>query len=623
MPAPTPEELAERIVWGVENRFVSETTGFLIDRLTSIDYRAADVEYWVRRMANENGHLLLDIYAKYKDAITDDARAILEPALEDVETERALQQATGNTDPSLPYTASRQRITDATVKNCAAIIDRQNIAMASQQEQLWYEVATTAITRINGEMMAVDDAIADAVKELSARQIRTIDYKSGVSTNIDVAVRRHIVTQTNQAYQRMTEARAVEYDWDLFMCSSHGASRPEHYRFQGHVFSKGRYIGQRIDGHTVQDYGDLGVDTVTGIYGANCRHYLTPYVPGLSEVQEPPYGERENEKVYDLTQKQRYYERQIRYTKAEVHDLRRAGADDTDARLRLGAQQRRLAAFCGDNGLPRRYDLEKAYGIGDQPRGLRSALRENITSKTPSKPTPKYVYQEATTKAQAKQNLIDLGFTDISSALTVDELNNLCKAFSGFYSEYPFMVGTVRTIKTGKTGAVAYYDAHEVKTALGQKMFSPLFKIDRADMATAATDAAFCCDPANFSSGYRWWSVKAGLDGIVKHEGTHAIEYKLLMRRMGFAEEEAISPLDAFKFWRRRGEVSEEIVKEAFSRCGIAYTRENVCSHISEYAWKSTLETLAEAVSCEDNTNQVCNTIKDVLHEVLVREGLM
>ena len=367
---PTPEEVAERIVWGTENAFVSETTAFLIDRLTSIDWHDYDTEYWVQRMAHENGHLLLDIYAKYKDRITDEARAIIEPAVADVETERALQAFTGVSEPSAVYTAATRRIMDATVANCTLIIERQNIAMMAQQEALWYDVALTAVTQQNQNMMSVDEIITQAVRELSAHQIRTIDYKSGVSTNIDAAVRRHITTQVNQAYQRMTDARATEYDWDLFMCSSHPASRPEHYFFQGEIFSKGRYVGQRIDGHTVQPYDDLDVGDVTGIYGANCRHYLTPYIPGVSETQEPPYGYAENEKRYDLTQDQRRMEREIRYTKADVADLQRAGADDTQARLRLGTQQRKLAAFCDENGLTRRYDLEKAYGIGEQPRGL-------------------------------------------------------------------------------------------------------------------------------------------------------------------------------------------------------------------------------------------------------------
>lgn len=377
----SPEEIAELIVWGVENAFVAETVGFLVDRLTSIDYRDYDAEYWVRRMANENPVLLNDIYLKYKDKITAQTAEILEPYLRDLDTEKAMQEFSGHYDLSPAYSASTERLTNATVKGCTEIIQRQNVALIQQQADAWYEIASVAVTRENATMMSEREIIADAVKELSARQITTIDYKSGAYAKIDVAIRRHIVTQVNQNYLRLQELRANEYDWDLFSCSSHPASRPEHFHFQGCIFSKGRYIGQRIDGEHVYDYRDMDIGSVTGIYGANCSHYTTPYIPGLSQLQKPPYDAEENEKRYDLTQKQRYYERQIRATKAEIHDLEKAGLDTTQARLKLGQQQTRVREFCQTNNLTRDRSREIAYGIGEQPRALRS-VQPGATSRT-------------------------------------------------------------------------------------------------------------------------------------------------------------------------------------------------------------------------------------------------
>lgn len=366
----TPEEIAEQIVWGTENQFVSETTGFLIDRLTSIDYSNYDAEYWVRRMANENPAILNDIYLKYKDRITAQAAEILEPYLRDLDTEKAMQDFSGHYELSAPYSAATERLTNATVKGCTEIIARQNVAMIEQQANAWYEIASVAVTRQNATMLSEREIIADAVKELSARQIFTVDYKSGVHNKIDVAIRRHIVTQCNQNYQRMNDLRAKEYDWDLFSCSAHPASRPEHFPLQGCIFSKGQYIGQKIDGETVRDYDEMNIGDVTGIYGANCSHYTTPYIPGLSKLQKPPYGEEMNAIRYDLTQTQRYYERQVRGTKTEIYDLERAGLDSTDARLRLGQQQARLREFCATNDLTRDRSREIAYGIGEQPRAL-------------------------------------------------------------------------------------------------------------------------------------------------------------------------------------------------------------------------------------------------------------
>lgn len=466
---------------GAQERFVSETTGFLIDRLTSIDFRDYDTEYWVRRMASENERLLLDIYAKYRDEITDDARAILEDAILDEDLETALQRVTGHTAVSAPYSAGVARITSATVANCTKIIERQNVAMVAQQADLWYSVAIDAVAKTTGAMETTDRIMAEAVRALSERQIRTIDYKSGVSTNIDAAIRRHVVTQANQAYQRMSEARATEYDWDLVMCSSHPASRPEHYYFQGEIFSKGRYVGQRIDGHTVQPYDDLDVGDVTGIYGANCRHYLTVYVPGYSEVQEPPYGYEENERRYDLTQDQRRMEREIRYTKADVADLQRAGLDDTQARLKLGTQQAKIRAFCNENGLTRRYDLEKAYGIPSQPRaigGTRKAAAKAAEPRKPQQPekkhevepirpqTPKYAPFATAKEAEAYlEGVVPIGSygakLDISK-IDIDAANGLCKAVHDVTALYDVEIRSIQPMNfrtnmfKGSTADAAY-----------------------------------------------------------------------------------------------------------------------------------------------------------------------
>ncbi len=45
--------------------------------------------------------------------------------------------------------------------------------------------------------------------------------------------------------------------------------------------------------------------------------------------------------------------------------------------------------------------------------------------------------------------------------------------------------------------------------------------------------------------------------------------------------------------------------------------------HVSEYGNKNTRETLAEALSCEDESNALCNAIKDVTRETLEKEGLL
>lgn len=74
---------------------------------------------------------------------------------------------------------------------------------------------------------------------------------------------------------------------------------------------------------------------------------------------------------------------------------------------------------------------------------------------------------------------------------------------------------------------------------------------------------------------------------------------------------------------KSRGSVSKEIIEAAFSQLGIEYSSDNVARYVSKYGTKNTLETLAEALSCEDRENIVCSAIKDITQKLLKKEGLL
>ena len=293
-------------------------------------------------------------------------------------------------------------------------------------------------------------------------------------------------------------------------------------------------------------------------------------------------------------------------------------SEETASHAHAHCDCRVVPSWDRSNPLVQGYDPDEYYDRWKHPEKYQNASQNNSTQQ------PKYTFSQFKTKKDAVSYLRDeFGFEKVSTGLTIDELNEVARSFTAYFNKFPFMVGVVKEIKTGKMKAAAYYSSNETRTKTGQKTFNPVFKFDRASIRSASSDCAYCCDPSNFASGYRWWSTKSGIDGIVMHEGVHAVEYKVLMKRAGFSEGDVISPVDAFKFRMRRGEVSKEVVEEAFKRCNIPYTDENVCKHISEYGSKNTLETLAEALSCEDNSNKVCNTIKDVFDELLQKEGFL
>lgn len=375
----TPEEidaLAERIVSGHQEAMVSALTDQLVTALVSDGTLTVKDRQLLEKVAGLNRDAVYGVLGEYRSRIDAETRSLALDALKasdaaDVEVLTALYGGAA----SAGGTAAFNRMAQETAQGLALIIGRDNLQMAEHAATVWYDVSAEAIARWNHGGDTVDHIIADAIGRLTREGISVIDYKSGVRSSTDVAVRRHVVTQISQATGRMTMNRMTECGHDLVVTTAHFGSRPEHATWQGKVFSLSGTHPRYPDFYAVTGYG-----TVTGLAGANCRHGVGPFYEGMEEPPEPMPETNDtgmtNDEYYEATQKQRRRERAIRQTKADIHGLEVGGVEpDSDAmvaaRLKLGKQQRDLKAFTDSTGLPRIPKREKAYGIGAQPRGLR------------------------------------------------------------------------------------------------------------------------------------------------------------------------------------------------------------------------------------------------------------
>lgn len=367
----SPEEidaLATRLVSGYQERMVAAIMERLVTALASDGALTVTDLRLLQTAAAMNRDALTGILLAYRDDISAEVRSAVTDALlaadaGDMEVLSRLYPGVVSAGASALFS----RIAEETAAGVAAIIARDNLKMVATAQQLWYRVATEAITAWSHGAMPLDRVIARAVTRLAREGLTVIDYRSGVRTSVDAAVRRHVVTQAAQASARMTAKRMEMYGHDLVMVSAHFGARPSHAVWQGKAYS--------LSGGT-PGYPDFasstGYGTVTGLAGANCRHSFGPYYPGITELPELP--EKQNgmtsDEFYEATQRQRALERAVRDTKRDIAALEAAGGDTTVLRLTLGNRQRKLKAYCDTTGLVRQPLREKAYGVLAQPRGL-------------------------------------------------------------------------------------------------------------------------------------------------------------------------------------------------------------------------------------------------------------
>ena len=368
------EEIAVRLVGGAQSAYVQELSYFFLNLLDEVvrtngavirGREVADFER-LSRLSREEA---LAIYYKYRPAIDKQTREVLKTALK--KTDDALVGQFVRAMGSRRHMTNLATIIAAqTAQGMNEVLERQNIALAKDQAALWYDVTAEAIARHQaGEPTRA--VMERGVTRLANSGLETIDYISGTKTTIDAALRRHIVSQANQARNRLLMQRMDEWEWDLVFVDAHFGARPSHAEWQGKVYSRS---GQSTEYPSLVDA--TGYGTVTGLCGANCYHYMTPYVPGYSELPDMDYSEQEritgmtSDEYYAATQKQRRYERLIRSQKREISYLQEVRADAVKQRIRLGELQDKLRQFTHDNHLRRDYERERAWAVSKQPTAL-------------------------------------------------------------------------------------------------------------------------------------------------------------------------------------------------------------------------------------------------------------
>lgn len=274
---------------------------------------------------------------------------------------------------------------DAVATNLKALAARDNLAMGEDARRTLVSAVSRWVPAASRGEMAYEECVRRIVEECAKRGVKVVDYASGRRTSIDVAARRHVVTQVQQAAASRSLAASASMGEGLVFVTSHVGARPSHREWQGRPFAAHGPI--TVDGVTYQDLADAtGYGTPGGLCGANCSHSFGPWM----HWQEPPYSHTPDEdagldpdEAYKATQAQRANEREIRAAKLEADAMREAGQDDAAARLRLGraqASQRKLLA--DHRWLKRRPEREAAYGKG----GKAVSVRPLRVAKASSKP---------------------------------------------------------------------------------------------------------------------------------------------------------------------------------------------------------------------------------------------
>lgn len=240
---------------------------------------------------------------------------------------------------------------------------------ANASQQRFISVLDTAHFKVMSGAQSYTSAVREAVQEIAKRQTE-VRYPTGHVDSIETAVLRAVRTGTAQASGNLSLQGMIERDWDLIRVSAHlgarygdgGQNPTNHFWWQGKLYSRtGKTPGYPLFEEST------GYGTGEGCCGWNCRHSFGPGDPNHNPFKD--FDEEENKRIFDLSQKQRRLESQIRKDKHEVLALREAINATEDEKLkkelesdyvkaaeRLTKHNVQYNKFCEENSLKRLSD---------------------------------------------------------------------------------------------------------------------------------------------------------------------------------------------------------------------------------------------------------------------------
>lgn len=375
-----PEELAE-LYRSLESQLLDEICSRLnlADQLNEVTVQSIralrshgisqqEIERAIRRTTNISEKKLTELL---NDVVEQNQRYYSD--LIDIADVTAPQTLLSIEDTYAIYEQTRQTFRNIT-QSMAFLVDNGRTMLAPARAYQW--ALDNAAVQIQSGVISYNQAIKSAVKQLADSGIRAASYESGHRDQIDVAVRRAVMTGVNQLCQKYSEQSMDYLETDLVEVSAHIGARntgtgPEnHESWQGKIYRWSKKPKQS-SGRYPDFIASTGYGTGPGLGGWNCRHTFHPFVEG---VMEPTYSSSDLDAMkgkkremsfegrqydgYTATQKQRQIERTVRKLKREQTAYKAAGLNEEEqavtARIRrLNAEYK---AFSEAAGLPMQRD---------------------------------------------------------------------------------------------------------------------------------------------------------------------------------------------------------------------------------------------------------------------------
>ena len=293
---------------------------------------------------------------------------LLSGCREAMRADDSIYRAAGMHTYSIASSEALMDIILAGLEKTNGVMDNLTMTTARDASHSIQSALDRAYMQVMSGAFSYDQAAARVIKDLGTKGFMVYKYDSGTHTSLEAATRRALITGLNQTTAELQIHRATDLGTELVEVSSHAGARPTHAVWQGGIYSLTGETSKYKDFYRETEYGDGD-----GLCGWNCYHNFYPYVEGVStpSFEKDPSARlgKSNDELYEETQQQRYYERQVLKSRRECAVLS-AAMDEADedlynrlksefskASVTLKRREKTLQAYCAKTGLD--YDASR------------------------------------------------------------------------------------------------------------------------------------------------------------------------------------------------------------------------------------------------------------------------
>ena len=264
----------------------------------------------------------------------------------------------------IPMTKSPvlMQILETQILNTDGELKNLTKSTASAVQTAFINAVDTAEMQVQTGFADYNTAIKNAVFNIVENGGGTIvEYPTGHKSQLDVAVRRCVLTGVSKSANKLQMERAKEMQAPYADTSAHAGARPSHAEWQGKRFSinnDGKFPPFAPILEQLDEY--------------NCRHSWYPVFSAdepysITKKQLDEINEKTVESggkkytYYEAEQRLRQMERTIRKYKRRAVALEENGQDNSFEKSKIRFWQKNIRQFVDDTGLDRRRANEQIY----------------------------------------------------------------------------------------------------------------------------------------------------------------------------------------------------------------------------------------------------------------------